>query len=152
MGGWLALHFAVTYLERVQAIVLIAPSGIIPPKQTFIESTVEISTDSGTAKTTSEAVMGNAAFPKEVHEFMTLVMENFNPFTGALPVLTDEQMHTLFMPVLFIAGTNDLTMDALKAAQRLTHFVPHAAIIINEGAHVITGVTDKIMAFLEKVF
>lgn len=92
--------------------------------------------------------MGNAAIPKEVLEFMTLVMENFNPITGALSVLTNEQMCALTMPVLFIVGTNDVTMDVNQAAQRLAQLVPHAKIHLTEGAHVIISAADIVVPFL----
>lgn len=150
MGGWLALHFAAAYPKRTVALVLLAPSGIIPPKQTFIDQTADIASNSGSAEATGNAVIGGAAVPKEVLEFMAMVMENFNPITGALPVLTDEQMRALTMPLLFIAGTNDVTMDATQAAQRLSRLVPHTQVSLTEGAHVITSVADTVIPFLSR--
>lgn len=150
LGGWLALHFAAVYPNRTAALVLLAPSGIIPPKQAFLDQTSEImSADS--AESVSNAVLGDEAIPKEVREFMNLIMENFNPITGALHVLTDEQMRMLTMPVLMITGTNDVTMDAAKAAERLSSLVPHARVkLIENGSHVIFGVMDSVMLFLSE--
>jgi len=150
MGGWLALHFAATYPGRVAALVLLAPSGIIPPEQSFINRTADIASNSESAKAVTDAVLGDASIPKEVLEFMKLVMENFNPITDALPALTDEQMRLLTMPVLFIAGTNDVTMNVAKAAHRLSSLVPHAVINLTEGAHVITSAADQIISFLSE--
>lgn len=150
MGGWLALHFAAAYPKRTMALALLAPSGIILPKQSFIDQTADIASNSDRAASLGDAVMGDAAIPKEVLEFMTLVMDNFNPITGALPVLTDEQMCNLTMPVLFMAGTNDMTMDAAQAARRLAQFVSHAEIHLTDGAHVIMSAADTIIPFLSK--
>lgn len=150
MGGWLALHFAAKFPERTAALVLLAPSGIIPPEQSFVNQTADIASNSGSAEAVTNAVMGDSAIPKEVLEFMKLVMENFNPITEALPVLTDKQMRLLTMPVLFIAKTNDVTMDATKAAHRLSNLVPHATVNLTEGAHVITSAANLVIPFLSK--
>lgn len=150
MGGWLALHFAAAYPERTAALALLAPSGIIPPEQSFISQTAAIASNSESADAATDAVMGDAAMPKEVLDFMKLVLENFIPITGALPVLTDERMRLLTMPVLYIAGTNDVTMNVAKAAHRLTRLAPHASVSLIEGAHVITSAADQITHFLSR--
>ncbi len=150
MGGWLALHFAASHPERTKALVLLAPSGIVPPRQTFTDQTANIANSPEKAGAVGETVLANASIPKEVLEFMNLVMTNFIPFTGALPVLTDEQMKALTMPVLYIAGTSDVTMDTTKAAQRLSELVPHAKVILGDGAHVITSAAETIIPFLEE--
>lgn len=150
LGGWLALHFAAAFPNRTKALVLIAPSGIILPKASFLEQTEDILINSDRVATVSEALMGDAKLPKEVLEFMTLVMENFNPIIGALPVLTDEQLNFLTMPILYIAGTNDTALDSTQAAQRLSKFVSHAKIQLSESAHVITSAADQVMPFLSK--
>ena len=151
LGGWMALHFAAAYPERTASLVLIAASGIAPVKTTFIKNTEDfISTGGQNTAPLLDDVLGDAV-PKEVREFMALIMENFNPITGELPVLTDEQMRALKMPVLLIAGTNDFTMDAAKAAERLSSLVPHAKVkLIQNGSHVIFGVMDSVMAFLSE--
>lgn len=150
MGGWLALHFSATYPNNAAALVLLAPSGIIPPNQSFITQTEDIGVNADNAQSVTNAVVGDTAIPKEVLAFMHLVMENFNPITAPLPVLTDEQMHLLTMPVLYIAGTKDVTMDTKKAAHRLSSLVPHATITLREGAHVITSASDQVIPFLSK--
>ena len=149
MGGWIALQFATAYPALVSALALLAPSGIVPPKPAFLAQTATIASDPGAAKAANKAVTGSAALPKEVLAFMALVMENFIPFTGALPVLTDAQMRSLSMPVLLIAGMDDATMDAAQAAQRLQAIVPHAQVTLKTGAHVITAAATEILPFLE---
>ncbi len=151
MGGWLALHFAAAYPARAARLVLFAPSGLIEPDQSFLKASIE-SVNSGESDTLGDTVMGDNV-PKPVRDFLTLIMENFNPVTGALPVLTDNQMRTLTMPVLMLAGEKDVTMDPVKAAERLKQFVPKAATkIIENAAHVMTGTMDTVMPFLlEKI-
>lgn len=151
MGGWLALHFSATYPNHTSALVLLAPSGIIPPKPSFLTQTADIASNTDHAEAVTDAVVGDAAVPKEVLAFMHLVMENFNPVTAPLPLLTDEQMHLLTMPVLYIAGTKDVTTDAEKAAHRLANLVPQAVVSLSEGAHVITSAADQVIPFLSKI-
>jgi len=148
MGGWMALHFAAAYPERTAGLVLIASSGIVPVKSSFIKNTDDfISTGGQNAAPLLDDVLGDSV-PKEVREFMALIMENFNPITGELPVLTDEGMLKLTMPVLLIAATKDVTMDADKAAERLSKLVPHAEVMLIEGAHVIMNAASIVMPFL----
>ena len=151
LGGWLALHFAADFPERTKALVLIAPSGILLPKQSFLDQTEDILVNPGGAAAVSEAMIGELQLPKEVLEFMALVMENFNPILGALPVLTDEQLGSLTMPLLYIAGTNDIAIDSTQAALRLSRFVSHAKIHLSDRAHVITSAAELIIPFLTEV-
>ncbi|WKY48410.1 alpha/beta hydrolase [Eubacteriaceae bacterium ES3] len=150
MGGWLALHFAANFPDRTRALALLSPSGLIPPKQDFLEQTADIASDPKASANSSSAVIDQIDLPKEVLEFMTLIMENFNPFTGALPILSDEQMNNLNIPVFYMAGKNDITMNTKEASQRLEKFVPHAKIILNDGAHIITSAADSIIPFLKE--
>lgn len=72
MGGWLALHFATAYPQRTSALVLLAPSGIIPPKGSFLDRTAGIAGDMENARAVNDLVLGDEAIPKEVREFMNL--------------------------------------------------------------------------------
>ncbi len=146
LGGWLALHFAAAYPTRADRLVLFAPSGIVEPNPSFLEESIE-SINGGESNVLGDKVMGDV--PKPVRDFLNLIMENFSPITGALPVLTDEQMRALTMPVLMLAGEKDVTMNPVQATERLRHFAPQAKIeIIKNGAHVITGAMDTVIPFL----
>ena len=146
MGGWLALQFAAAYPKRVSALALFAPSGIVEPDQSFLEESIDL-VNGGESDALGDKVMGDV--PKPVKDFLNLIMENFNPVTGALPMLTDEQMRALTMPVLMLAGEKDVTMNPAQAVERLRRFAPQArTIIIKNAAHVITGAMDTVMPFL----
>lgn len=151
LGGWLALSFAALFPQRVSALALMAPSGIVTPKQSFIDQTSDMASHPEKAEAARDSLLSVPGIPKEVLEFMALVMENFNPFTGALPVLSDQNLMKLDMPVLLIAGKDDITMDANLAAARLLEFLPQARIHLIEGPHVILGVTDVLKGFLDTV-
>lgn len=150
MGGFLALRFAAAYPRRVSALILLAPSGLVPPSPAFLAQTADFAADPASAKAAEAAVTGAEALPPEVLAFMALVAEHFIPFTGALPALTDEQLSRLTMPVLMIAATGDVTMDSAQAAQRLLALVPQAQARLRPGAHVITSAAPEILTFLTK--
>ncbi|HPF87237.1 MAG TPA: alpha/beta fold hydrolase [Candidatus Limiplasma sp.] len=151
MGGWLALQFAAAYPQRTAALLLLAPSGLVKANPAFLAQTANIADDTAAAKATGEAVLGNAAMPREVLEFMVLVMEHFIPVTGTLPVLTDAQMQALTMPVLMIAGDADITMDVHAASLRLKTLVPSAQCIVQSGSHVVIGAAEQVLSFLDTV-
>ncbi len=146
LGGWLALHYATAFPEKVAALVLIASSGIVPVKPSFLSTTDKFLDSGGTDSSLIDSALSGV--PKEVRDFMALVFENFNPLTGDLPVLTDEQLCTLTMPVLLIAGKDDFTMDAVQAAERLQRLVPHAKVDLIDGSHVIIDTMGTVMPFL----
>ena len=150
MGGWIALHFAAAYPQRTTALVLIASSGIVPAASSYLAQTdAFFDHENQEASSLIDPIMKDVDIPQEVRDFMTLIIENFHPFQGTLPLLSHEQMRVLTMPVLLIAGTNDVTMDAGKAADRLLTLVPHAKVtLIEGGGHVITGAMDIVMPFL----
>jgi pimeloyl-ACP methyl ester carboxylesterase len=149
-GGWMSLKFATVYPERVSKLVLIAASGITPAKFSFIFKSI-IYTMQGEKglKKLNRMVFGTDDIPDEVIEVSNMIMENFNPMLGALPEYKDDKLKKLTMPVMYIAGENDATVNAHKTAQRIKELIPHAdAELINNCGHVIYNAMDMIMPFL----
>ena len=124
LGGWMALQFAAAFPERVTRLALLGASGIAPISPAFLAQSAEFAEQG--KRPSFDAVLGENAIPQPVKEFLELILENFIPMTGALPVLTDGQMRKLAMPVLFIAGEQDVTMDTHAAAGRLLALAPQA--------------------------
>lgn len=59
-------------------------------------------------------------------------------------------MQILTMPVLYIAGTNDVIMDTVKASERLVGLLPQVTVKLNEGTHIITSASETVIPFLSK--
>jgi pimeloyl-ACP methyl ester carboxylesterase len=151
LGGWMALNFATEFPERTNAVVLIAASGITPPRPSFLHQTESISQGGEGEKSLSSSVIGESAIPREVTDFINLILENFNPMAGALPIYKDDQLRRLHIPVLSIMGEDDVTVDANMTAQRLSELVPGADVrIIKNCGHVVLNSADTIMQFLSK--
>ncbi len=150
LGAWVALQYAAAHPEKVEKLVLIAPSGITPTSASFVVKTIlYLMMGAKGRKALNKMIFGNDEIPEEVLRFTRLIGENFNPLTGALPTLPDERMRKLTMPLLFIAGENDTLTNAIKAADRLRKLVPSAEIhIIENNSHVIYDAKPWILPFL----
>lgn len=149
-GGWLALQFASRYPSRVATLVLTASSGIVPARPAFIARSVAALEEKGdSVHALGGDALGGAGIPPEALAFMNLILENFNPMTGDLPVCTDDQLRRLTMPVLFIAGEDDAVIDAQNSAKRLSDLLPNARIhLIANCGHVIAGASGIILPYL----
>lgn len=148
LGGWLALKFATVYPQRVAKLILLASAGLAPIRPQFIQAAQARPVD-GTVSV-DPALLGEPAIPKEVLEFMNLIVESYNPIPE-LPEFADEPLRKLTMPVLFIAGEDDLIIDAQASAARLSHLLPSAEIVLlPDCGHVITNAGGFILPFLRK--
>ncbi len=148
-GGWTALKFATAYPERVSKLILIASAGLAEIRPQFLD-TVAKTRQSNEDVSVGSSVIGEKAIPKEVLEFMNLIVLSYNPI-DYLPVYADNQLQKLTMPVLFIDGENDVIIDAQQSAQRLSHLVPSAEIhLLGNCGHLITNSIEYIIPFLKE--
>lgn len=150
LGGWMILKFATCYPHLVNKIVLLATSGISPVRPSFsIKLIPFLLMGSRGLKHINQIVYGSTKFPDEVIEISNLIMSNFKPRVGSIPVFSDNELERLTMPLLFIGGEKDALLPTLKTAKRLNNVLPHAEVIVlkNRG-HVIIDVLDDILNFL----
>ncbi len=149
LGGWMALKFATTYPERISMLALLASAGLAEIRQQFMSNVAQTRQEDRTVSVDS-AIIANNDIPKEVLEFMNLIVKSYNPIQH-LPVYGDEQLQQLNMPVLFIDGENDVIIDADRSAQRLSRLVPSAEIhLLTNRGHVLTNSIEYILPFLAK--
>jgi pimeloyl-ACP methyl ester carboxylesterase len=149
LGGWMALKFATAFQEHVSKLVLLASAGLAEVHKQFIDDVAQAAADGKTAQV-DHTIIGEHDIPKEVLDFMNLIVASYNPIQH-LPVYGDADLLRLKMPVLFIDGENDVVIDALTSAQRLKALVPSSEIhLIKNCGHVLTNTIEFIMPFLEK--
>jgi pimeloyl-ACP methyl ester carboxylesterase len=149
LGGWMALKFATTYPESVSKLCLLASAGLAEIRPQFISNVEQAQQVDGTAPVDS-AIIGEHNIPREVLDFMNLIVESYNPIQH-LPVYTDEQLHHLNMPVLFVVGEDDVIIDAAGSVQRLSRLVPSSEIhLLANCGHVLTNSIEYILPFLAK--
>lgn len=150
-GGWIALKFATTYPEKINKLVLVATSGITPVKFSFIfKSIIYIMQGEKGLKKINKLVYGTDKIPEEVMEVSNLIFKNYNPMLGSLPTFKDSQLIKLKMPVMYIAGENDSTVNVYKSAERIKNLIPNSNIkIIKNNGHVVFNIMDEIIPFLK---
>ena len=147
LGGWMALKFATAYPECVSKLILVASSGLAQIRRQFLDNVAKSRQADG-AVPVSASIVGEDSIPKEVLDFMNLIVESYNP-VQELPVFTDGQLLRLTMPVLFIDGEEDVIIDADKSAQRLSRLIPSAEIhLLPNCGHMVTNSIAYILPFL----
>lgn len=145
LGSWMALRFATKFPERVSRLILLAPAGLSGINVEFLERAKRLSQQEKPMTIDSSITQG-VKLPKEVEEFIILIFQGYNPITVALPVFTDEQIRQLTMPILFVAGEEDVMIDTAAAAHRVSQLVPDAEI------HMLPGIGHMIINALAYVF
>lgn len=143
LGGWMALRFAVTYPEKVKQLALIAASGLSRQNPATLDESNE-----GQSELENE-VKSEAKLPEEVEAFINMILEGYIPLREELPVFSDEQLKALVMPVLFVAGENDIMTDTKAAAERLDVILPRVEthLLANAG-HIVLNTLTYLMPFL----
>lgn len=150
LGGWMALKFSTAYPERVSKLALIASGGLAEIRPQFISKAAQRQQAESSAPADFD-VIGEHDIPKEVLDFMKLIVESYHPIQY-LPVFEDRQLHRLNMPVLFIDGENDPVIDAPQSAQRLSRLIPAATIhLLKNCGHVVSDSAAYIIPFLHNV-
>lgn len=151
LGGWIAQKFAVNYPDKVSKLVLIAPSGIVPNKLSFVLKSIFYAMQGETGmKKIGKLITGMDELPDAVIEFNKLIAAHFNPIIGALPVFSDEQLSKMNMPVLYMAGEFDVTSDTKKAVKRLKNSLKDPSInIVKNNGHVIYDTMKEVIPFID---
>lgn len=150
LGSWMALKFSVKYPDCVSKLILIAPSGLSEQNADFIERAKNAALKNESLSLDSSVTQGNA-MPKEVEEFINLILWGYNPITEELPIFTDEQIARLVMPVLYIAGKNDIIIDTVSAAQRLSKLIANAEVhVLENTGHIVLNSLEYVIPFLAK--
>ena len=132
--------------------MLIASSGIVSPKRAFLFKCIAYLMLGRYGRLLlSRMVFGKKEIPEEVLEYSNLIMDNFNPMVGKLPVFTEKDFGVLKMPLLFIVGKNDPTMDVVAAVKRISKVLKAEIKVMNDTAHVIANIAKDIIEFCGKV-
>lgn len=155
-GGWLALDYATRHPDRVESLVVLCPGGIIRAKNILITALPFLLLGKWGARRVREMILGRMPpSPSKAHQafadFIALIFQHLRPRTARHPILRDEQLRRLTMPVLVILGDKDVIFDSAAIKQRVEHTLPHAEIrYLPEAGHFIPGQTAPILDFLMK--
>ena len=150
LGAWMCLKFASVFPGKVERMVLIAASGITPIRLSFVFRVILYSLRGGKGgEAIARMVYGKDRIPQEVIDYINIISENYSPYTGVIPVLSDSDMARLVMPVMYIAGEDDQLTNAPKSAGRLKKLLPQPTVfVLKDTGHVVYNVMDKVIPFL----
>lgn len=155
LGGWATIKYALYQPNRVEKVVLIVPSGIYPPRFSFLLRMLFFSLFGEWGRNRiKQFIFKGVKFPAELDQFLTLVGKHFNYRIGSPPLFTDEELQSLKMPVLFLAGEQDALLNTPKTAARLQKLLPNLTIkIFTDTGHATINTTQQVLSFLnDKAF
>lgn len=134
-GGWVTGNYAVKHSERIERVVLVAPAfsvepvtknfiygmflGLLPCKKTRRKALYASWKDLVLSGPEGEKIADNQL------EFFHLSLQSFKFKMGAHPnMLSDDQLKSLNMPVLFLIGENETVCNPYRAIKRLNTVAP----------------------------
>jgi pimeloyl-ACP methyl ester carboxylesterase len=150
-GGWIAAKYTAYKNNNVKKLLLLTPGGIIQAKHSAILKTI-IYSMSGKwgAKKLKQIIFGKNEITKEVLEFYDLLQENYIYRYGSIPLLNNETLEKITVPVCMIVGSNDVFYDANKVSKRLKKSVSnYMEYIIPEAEHALIDMGKITNGFLK---
>ena len=149
-GAWTALKFAVYKPERVKALVLISPGGVIRDKLSFVVRALPLLLlGHWGIRRLNRLVLGGQSIPADVEDAMTVLMTHYKARVGALPIFSDTELRRLTMPVQLLMGARDVLRDAEKITTRMQRLVPQlTATTIPEAGHAMVNAKTYVLPFL----
>ena len=150
LGAWAAIKYALYKPERVEKVVLICPSGIYPPRLSFVLKMVGFSLlGEWGLNRMKRLIFQNTPLSDDAALFFTLVGKYFKFRIGSPPLFTDEELQSLTMPVLFLAGEKDVLLNSQKSAERLQRLVPDLTTnLLKEDGHAAINLAARVIPFL----
>jgi pimeloyl-ACP methyl ester carboxylesterase len=156
LGGWLALDYATRRPRRVTAVAVLCPGGVGRHKNVLLWAAPLLLLGPWGRRRLNAIIAGPRnpgapETPKSVADFLALVFKHFRVRTERLPMIADEALTRLTMPVLAILGAKDVMVDSPGIRRRLAANAPHAEIrwLANDG-HVLRGQAEPIDDFLRR--
>ncbi len=149
-GGWTALRLATTQPERVTKLVLLAPSGIMPTRPSFILKAVILSMlGRWGAERINRIVFGKQSIHPEAVKFMNAIMTHFKARIDKEYLFSDDELKRLNMPILLVGGTEDAIIPMESVVLRMQKIVPQLkSMLIPNMGHALVNLSAQIIPFL----
>jgi pimeloyl-ACP methyl ester carboxylesterase len=149
LGGWLAADFATRHPDRVERLVLLSPSGIGRQKLGVALLTLFLAPLGRYGRKMSLRLVLGSTPPPAIAEFVLLIHKHFRARREPVPVLGDQALAALTMPVLAIMGGRDALLDSAGTRDRLSRNVPSAEVsLLPEAGHLLPSQAAHIVRFL----
>ena len=153
LGSLVSLKFAVKNPGRVSGLSLLSTSGVAPARLSYLFKALPLMMMGKWGAVRNYRILSNGQnLPDEVFEFGSLVSKYYKPMLEPIPMLTDEELSSLTMPLQYFGGDHDAVLNTDATVERLKNCVPGSEInILNDTGHIITGVADRVVSFLKAV-
>jgi pimeloyl-ACP methyl ester carboxylesterase len=150
LGGWCGLRFAASKPDRVTKLALLAPGGLAPARVGFmLRAMLYRPFGMWGIRRTADLVFAPQVAPPGVAEAFAFGLKNYKARRDVLPVVTDDELRALTMPVLFLGGEGDALLNTRAGAGRLRAIVPAAKVHELPGAgHALIGMGSRVLEFL----
>ncbi|RZS29762.1 pimeloyl-ACP methyl ester carboxylesterase [Herbihabitans rhizosphaerae] len=155
LGGWVALDYASRRPERVERMALSCPVGVGRQKWGFLLRVGVLNLFGEWGKRRSMALILGSEYSTMKPEHVTAIGERQHlvakhyRYRTTLPVLGDDALRRLAMPLHVLAGARDVMLDTATTKRRLDALVPHATVRLLPGVgHLIVGHEDEQLEFL----
>ena len=150
LGGWAGMRFAAAHPERVERLALIAPGGLAPARKGFIlKALLYRPFGAWGVERIARVVFAPEPIPPGVLDGFAFGLRNYQPRRDNLPLITDDELRQLSMPVLYLGGEGDRLLDTAASAGRLRELVPQADVRVLQGrGHGLVGTVAQTLPFL----
>ena len=152
LGGYYALRTGAARPETVKSLTLLAPSGVFPARISFIFKALPLTfLGNYGLHRLNRIVSPGVNIPEAMFDFGRLCAKHFRPMNEPVPLLSDEALSSLLMPLLYFGGTEDALLNTGKSAARIKKLVPRADVrVLQKTGHTVLGKTEEILEFIEK--
>jgi pimeloyl-ACP methyl ester carboxylesterase len=133
-GGWISVHYALRFPERVRRLVLLAPAGTVAPIPwgfiwrgilCVIPAKFLMMNFMNWIRVTDDVAGEAKARLDEMAEDAWLAQRSFKARRMVQPIpLTDEQWQSLRVPTLLLAGDREVIFPALRELPRVAALSP----------------------------
>jgi pimeloyl-ACP methyl ester carboxylesterase len=149
LGGWLAADFSTRQPDRVDRLAVLSPSGIGRQKVGIALLTVFLLPLGRYGRELSMRLVLGTNPPPAMAEFVLLIHKDFRARRESVPILSDEALSSLTMPVLAIVGGRDALLYSAGTQRRLSrHALDATVILIPEAGHLLPSQADRIARFM----
>jgi pimeloyl-ACP methyl ester carboxylesterase len=139
LGGWIALEYATSNPERVDALALLAPGGLGGVRLGFGLQAAAFNLMGESARRRVAARLG-ADKTNPAGRYLATILTHFIPRTDPVRRLSPERLSRLKMPILMILGDKDALLDSNGSRRRLARAAPQAQIVTLPGiGHAVVG-------------
>lgn len=136
LGGWLAMASAAADPDDVAAVMTVCPAGVCPRRSSYRWYALA-SRWAGKwgPRVMERANLRGQKMDDEFREFFDQAGRHFI-YRPSVPMLTDEELGRLTMPLGYWAGKKDILLPTKRIARRLRRLVPHVSVFIApQGGH-----------------